>query len=262
MKIKDKTILITGSSSGIGRETAIKAAGKGATVILAARRLDRLKEVSRSIQAAGYAEPLIYECDVTNESDRKKLTEYIESKVGSLHILINNAGITAHGRFEETELSVFRQAMEVNFFATVDLTRRLLPVMKRTVGSKTIVYVSTPSSLYGIPRRAAYSASKAAGNMIMDVIRMEHAADNIRTLSFCPGYTETELRSSGLAADGTVISEKQAKGAKSAQHVSSLLIRAIEKELKIAFTDTNGRGVYWLRTLAPGFLEKMIMKKM
>ncbi len=260
MKIRNSIILITGASSGIGRETARQLAQKGAYLILAARRLELLKELKYEINATGGHEPVIVECDITDPDGQSKLEKAVES-AGGLHILINNAGITAHGRFEHTRIEVFRRSMELNFFSVVSLTQRLLPYMKRTPGKKMIAYVSTPSALYGIPERSAYSTSKAAGNILMESIRMEHTFDSISTLAFCPGYTETELRTSGLAPDGSIINESQAPGARTPESVAAELIHSIESASRISFTDMNGRAVYWLRTLAPSLLEKLINKK-
>lgn len=261
MKIQNHNFLITGASSGIGQHTAIEIARKGGFPILVARREDRLQELALTIEKMFGKRPLYKTCDVTSKSDVQGLFPFVRDNASGLHGLINNAGITAHGRFEDTKLDVARNAMELNFFATAEVTGNLLPLLQSTPGQKMIVYVSTPSSLYGIVERYAYSASKAAGNMLMDAIRMEHGKDQIHTLVFAPGYTETELRTSGLGADGSILKEEQAKGAKSPSDVAQKLIRAIEKNQRIAFTDMNGRAVYYLRTLAPALLEKLILRK-
>jgi short-subunit dehydrogenase len=152
--------------------------------------------------------------------------------------------------------------MEINFFAAIDLTRLLLPVMRNTPGEKSILLVSTPSGLFGMPGRFAYSASKAAAQAVMESIRIEHKADKIHTVIFCPGYTKTALRTKGLAPDGSALREDQVPGAQTPERAAHLLVNAIEKRRRYAFTDLNGRGVFLLRSLCPPLLERLVAKKL
>lgn len=270
MKFTGKQVLITGASGGIGAAAALEIARRGGRPILVARREEALKEVAEGIRAAVYggegAEPLWIVADVTEPEGRRKIREVVNERVGWLDILINNAGITAHGRFDQSEPSVLRRAMELNFFAAAELTAELLPLVRAArsaeSGSRQIVLVSTPSGLYGVPGRFAYSASKAAGHAWMETLRIELKSEGIHSLIFCPGYTRTELRTSGLAADGGTLAEEQAGGALEPEVVAGMLCRGMEAGKRIVFTGGTGRLVYWLRTLAPGLLERLMSKKL
>ena len=90
---------------------------------------------------------------------------------------------------------------------------------------------------------------------------MELKKDSIHTCIFCPGYTQTNLRTSGLAADGSILKEEQAKNSHTPEKAASIIVRSIIKEKRIATTNLSGFIVYWLRTLAPALLEKMIIAK-
>ena len=262
MNIQNNTILITGASSGIGRATALLCAQRGARLILIARRRDALSELASEIEAASYQRPLCIAADLTRPRDRRHILDVLRRKVDALHVLINNAGITAHGRFDTTQDEVLRKTMELNFFAAAELTQALLPLMKATSGRKGLVFISTPSGLYGIPGRFAYSASKAAAHAWMESTRLELKKYNFFCSIVCPGYTRTALRSSGLRADGGTLQEEQAHSAKSPEYMASKILRAIHKEKRLQLTDANGRFVYYLRTLAPGLLERIMEKKL
>ncbi|MCB1172471.1 MAG: SDR family NAD(P)-dependent oxidoreductase [Leptospiraceae bacterium] len=263
------TALITGASSGIGAAVAHALAARGASLVLVARRAMELKRVEREIRSSASESTAEIHCipaDVTAAMDRQRIRDFLEQKQLPLHILINNAGITSHARFDETQSDVLRRTMEINFFAAVELTAQMLPLLKKsarpTGGRKSIVLVSTPSGLYGIPGRFAYSASKAAGHVWMEAMRQELKADQIQCNIICPGYTRTALRQSGLDGQGNTIQEEQAKEAKSPHYMAVQIINGIIKNKRLLLTDTNGRFVYWLRTLAPGLLERIMAKKL
>lgn len=256
------SVLITGASSGIGEATAYELAARGARLILVARRKHELERVAKTIAAASGAECHCIAADVTEHADRLRVRDYVTKHLGSLNMLVNNAGITAHGRFDETRLPVLRKIMEINFFASVELTSELIPLIKKAAGPRRILLVSTPSGLYGVPGRFAYSASKAAGHVVMDVLRVELRDENIHTVIFCPGYVRTNLRTSGLAADGGVLADEQASGARTPEEIAVKLRKALEGRQRVVVTNGLGRIVYWLRTLAPGLLEWLMAKKL
>jgi len=259
MDLNNKTILITGASSGIGEATAIEIARYASRVYCVGRRKNELDRVVELIKERHGDKGVAIEADITREEGRSRILDVVGG--GPLHVLINNAGITAHGRFDASAPSVLRDTMELNFFAMSELTRILLPVIKKTEGEKLIALVSSPSGFYGIPGRFAYSASKAAGHAIMETLRIELKPFSVRTLIFAPGYTRTALRTSGLAADGSVLAEKQASGAKEPGAVATLLIRAIRKNRRYAFTDLNGRAAFLLRQF-PSLFDRILAKKL
>ena len=260
--LKERVALVTGASGGIGEATAMELALRGARPVLFARRESELRRVAEQIQKETGVAPLWLAGDVCAEKDRRALARFLHESFGRLDVLIHNAGITAHGRFDESHPSVLRKAMELNFFAVAELTGELLPLMKSTPGERLILLVSTPSGLYGIPGRSAYSTGKAAGHALMESLRMELAADRISCTIFCPGYTKTALRTSGLAADGTQLAEGQAHGAREPEDVARALVNAIEKKKRLVLLGFNGHFLYWGRTLFPRILEALTARKL
>ena len=124
--MKNKVVIITGASSGIGEACAIAYANKGAKVIIAARNVEKLNSVAEKIEEIG-TEVLSVQCDVSVQEDCRKLIEQAITKFGRIDILINNAGISMRAIFNDMELDVMEKIMAINFFGTVYCTKFALP---------------------------------------------------------------------------------------------------------------------------------------
>jgi len=128
-KIQGARSIVTGASSGIGREIALELARYGARVVLTSRREDRLQRLGNEIKGRG-GEAYSVAGDITDAVLRRRLLETAESQLGGLDLLVNNAGIGAIGPFAQADESRLRQVMEVNFFAPAELMRGALPLLK------------------------------------------------------------------------------------------------------------------------------------
>ncbi len=155
--MKDKVVIITGASSGIGKALAENFAERNAKIVLAARSLDKLKELESrlKVKASGI---LTVKTDVSREEDCMNLIKKTVEKFGAINILINNAGISMRAVFQDVDLSVIKQLMDINFWGTVYCTKYALPYLLKSKGS--VVGVSSIAGYKGLPGRAGYSASK------------------------------------------------------------------------------------------------------
>ncbi len=257
MQVKNKYVLITGASSGIGEALAKEMARSGAIPVIVARRNEELERVKQEIKQQFQIDCYNFACDITSPNDRDALIQYLKT-LPEISIVIHNAGITIHGKFENSTEEALRKTFEINFFSVVELTRLLLPLLKSTPSQKIIGYVSTPSSLFGIPERFGYSASKAAGQLFFESLSHELYKENIKIIIFFPGYTKTNLRKSGLTSAGRPLDEAQEKNAKDPEEVAKIFRKAVEKEKKYVFTNLTGRVIFYLRVLAPSFLDKLV----
>jgi short-subunit dehydrogenase len=251
---ENKHIVITGTSSGIG-EAILKSLQSISCTIYAVDRSSKEHSSSK-------AKIISLQCDISNDAEVQKLAANIQSYTNSIDVFFNNAGITAHGRFDETDISVFRKTFDINFFGGVHLTRLLIEPIKKAKGA--IIATSTVSGLYGIPGRAAYSSSKAALQAVYESIRIELSEFGVRSIVFCPPYTKTALRTSGLDAKGSRLNEAQAKGnIKTPEQVAKEMIKAVENpNSRLVTMDKSGNFVKWMRLFAPALLEKIIFKKL
>jgi NAD(P)-dependent dehydrogenase (short-subunit alcohol dehydrogenase family) len=278
-----KTIVITGASSGIGEAIQWKLNGLVRRAYLLSRNphvtevpANNLTETKwqKLMKALGpepvpqiQTELVPISVDMSSPEDIRNVLNHIlekerESDSGGIDVLFNNAGITAHGRFDETDISVFRKTFDVNFFGPIQLIQGLLPLVKKKKGI--VVSTSTVSGLYGVPGRAAYSASKSALHAAMESLRIEMLGTGVRSIIVCPPYTRTRLRTSGLDSQGNLLQEPQAQGKiKTPEQVALEIIQAVERpKSRLVTFDLSGAVMKYLRVFSPGLLERIMHRKL
>lgn len=252
---KDKNVVVTGGSSGIGEAVLQELSAFDCRVINLSRRTH-----NPSIRGKGQIQSI--SMDLSSEKSVVSACKKVLKSFPSIDVIFNNAGITTHDRFDQTELSTFHKTFAINFFGPLALTHTLLPALKKSQG--TMIVTSTVSGLYGVPARSAYSSSKAALHAVCESIRIECSDEGIRTIIACPPYTRTALRQSGLDGKGKKISEEQYKGRLlEPREVAVKMIEAVEKGKNgLLVMDRSGRLMNWLRVLAPKILEKVMYRKL
>ncbi|KYL34677.1 3-oxoacyl-ACP reductase [Pseudoalteromonas agarivorans] len=198
MQYNNKTVWITGASSGIGKELAIQFAALGAKVILSARSVDKLNELKQSLHGDGH---IIVPLDLSApEAVLAQVTDLM-STLPAIDILINNGGVSQRSLFLENDFKVYRQLMEVNYFGLIALTKAVAPSMvARQSGS--IVSISSVAGKVGSKFRTGYSGSKYAVVGFMDCLRAELSEHNIHCLTICPGSIKTAIAHNSLNEHG------------------------------------------------------------
>lgn len=201
---KEKVVVITGASSGIGESLAHEFYKLGCKIVLCARRRDELERVRNDLlqmHPPVTVLPIIMIMDLTNIGSLEDVVEQIIDITGHIDILINNGGISSRGAVIDTSNDVFMNIMMVNYFGTVSLTKAVLPHMvNRKQGH--IVFMSSVQGLIAIPNRAAYAASKHALQAFGDSLRAEISQHNIRVSVVSPGYVNTPLPLNALSGSG------------------------------------------------------------
>ncbi|MBT3345638.1 MAG: SDR family oxidoreductase [Gemmatimonadetes bacterium] len=206
----NRSILITGASSGLGAALAQSLAAGGARLTLMARRGDRLAEVVAACEAVGGTAQAI-EGDVTRVEDGQRLTSAAVDAYGQIDGLIANAGLSMWARFDEVEdLGVFRRLMEVNYLGAVHCVHPALPYLKKSGGM--FVAISSIQARIGVPNHTGYVASKHALQGFCDALRMEVADDGVGILSVLLHWLrDTELREHAFGADGEAVGASRRK---------------------------------------------------
>src|SRR5438874_5091460 len=194
-----KVVLITGGSSGIGRATALRLAGCGARLALAARNRDALEEVGRAVKELG-SEALTLPTDVTEAEQVRRAVEAAVERFGGLDVLLCSAGVSMRAYFEGSRLDAMERVMRVNFFGTLYATHFALPHVKKTRGS--LVAISSLTGKRGIPSYAIYGASKFAIQGLYEALGMELAHEGVHVGVVSPAFVDTPLRENVLGADG------------------------------------------------------------
>lgn len=187
MELHGKTVVVTGASSGIGKATAIEMARRGANVVLAARRAERLDEVAAECRALGVRAVSVV-TDVTSSDDCRRLIE----TAGDVDVLVNNAGFAVFGSISEMNPDEVRAMIETNYLGAFHCTQAVLPQMLAKRGG-TIVNVSSITGLMGFARMSAYCASKFALTGFTEGLRDEVIGSGVRVALVCPGTTDTEF---------------------------------------------------------------------
>jgi short-subunit dehydrogenase len=170
---------------------------KGWNLVLAARRIERLKELENKFKNI---EVLSVKTDVTIESDCKNLIDSAIKKFGKIDVLINNAGISMRAATIDVDMNVLRKVIDVNLWGTIYCTKFALPHLLASKGS--LVGIMSVGGYVGLPARSGYSASKFAMRGFLDSVRVEHRRSGLHVLVAAPGFTASEIRKSALIADG------------------------------------------------------------
>ncbi len=194
-----QTALITGASSGMGRETAIRLAKRGFQVIAAARRIDRLNELAEQFQNIT---PM--QVDLSQSEDTEVFCNYISTLPMPVSVLINNAGYSIRGVLEDVSMEAIKRIFEVNLFALIRITQACLPGM-RNLRKGTIVNLSSIAGKFAFPGSGVYAATKYAVEGITDALRIELAPFGIRVVAIRPGPIATEFNEVGNKLTGDLM---------------------------------------------------------
>ncbi|MCB0804749.1 MAG: SDR family oxidoreductase [Bacteroidales bacterium] len=259
--MKNKVVVITGASSGIGKSLAEKFAEKGSKIVIAARRTEELENLKNDLENQG-VEVLAVKTDVSKEPDCENLVAEAVKRFNRIDILINNAGISMRALFEDVHLDVIRRLMDVNFWGTVYCTKYALPHVLQTKGS--IVGVSSIAGYKGLPGRTGYSASKFAMHGFLEVLRIENMKKGLHVLIACPGFTASNIRKSSLVADGSQQGESPRAEAKmmSSDEVATRILLAIHKKKHRLVLTTNGILTVTLNKFFPRLMDRMVYNHM
>jgi short-subunit dehydrogenase len=253
LDLNGKRVLVTGASSGIGKELALEFGRKNAALVLASRRLDKLEETAAEIRRLfSFAPaPLAVRCDVTDRREVGQLVRTGVDRLGGIDILVNNAGVGVYGETVRTSVADIRAVMEVNFYGALNCLFEALPTIKEQ-GGGLIVNISTAAALHGVPYLAAYGASKAALAAFSQSLRAELSGSGVSVIVVYPGYTETEFFSR----------EKRVGGARRPHHpyaparrVARSIVRAIEREKAECVLSPEGRAIAFTRKYFPRLTE-------
>jgi short-subunit dehydrogenase len=258
MELNNKTVIITGASSGIGKSLAVEFARRGANLVLAARQYVTLCEIAQSLQNQYQIGAIAVQCDVTIEGDCQVLIHHAITAFGKIDVLINNAGISMRALFKDADLGVLKSLMDVNFWGAVYCTKYALPEIIKTQGS--IVGVSSIAGYKGLPGRTGYSASKFAMNGFLDALRVETLKTGIHVMTACPGFTASNIRNTALNEDGNQQSESTLHEEKmmTSDEVAKIIVDGVQSRTRTLIMTGQGKLTVLLNKLIPGFLDKMV----
>lgn len=259
--MKNKLVIITGASSGIGKACAEKFAQEGANLVLAARSADKLKDVAENIARHGVLVlPVV--TDVSKEEDCKNLVEKALINFGKIDVLVNNAGISMRASFTELDISVLKKVINVNFWGTVYCTRYAIASLIENKGS--VVGVSSIAGYKGLPGRTGYSSSKFAMHGFLEALRIENIKKGLHVLIACPGFTASNIRNTALAADGSLQGETPRDEQKMMQpeEVAMRIVSAVKGRKDRLTLTFSGKFTVLLNKFFPRWVDKLVYNHM
>lgn len=255
--MKNKVVVITGASSGIGAELVRQLGRMGAKIVMAARDEQRMYALSQT-----YPNTLVVPTDVTDPDACKRLIDRAVEHFGRIDVLVNNAGLSMWARFEDiTDLKLFERIMRVNYLGSVYCTHYALPHLKTSKGL--IVAISSVTGKTGVPTRTAYAASKHAVQGFFDSLRIELMDTGVDVSVISPGFIQTEMRERALGANGQPLetSHLNEQEVMPVEECVKTIVKAIQRRKRdVIIASTRIKLGPVLKVFLPGVVDRMAKK--
>jgi short-subunit dehydrogenase len=261
-ELKDKTVLLTGASRGIGRRVADRLVAKGAKVALVARSVDQLKAAEADLRAAG-GDVSGFPADLTVPTDRERVVAGVVERFGGLDVLINGAGVAAYGPFATGTEAVLRTILETNFFAAAEMIRLCQPhlLTSATAGRRpAVLNLASIVGRIGMPGVSEHTASKFALVGLSEALRAEFARYDIDVLMVHPGLVQSDDLDRHLLRDEPMLGI-DFRRATPPDVVAEGVVRALEKGSR---EKAIGRLAWWAtfgKRMGPRFMRWIVHRR-
>jgi NAD(P)-dependent dehydrogenase (short-subunit alcohol dehydrogenase family) len=252
--LRGKRCLITGAASGIGRATAIAAAGQGAELFLTDRNGEGLEQVATEIRRAGGTVSHFATVDLVDHEAVVSFAAEVHALAPSMDVVMNIAGISTWGKIEQLEHEHWRRTIEIDLMGPISVLECFVPPMIAARRGGHIVNVSSVAGLFGLPWHAPYSAAKFGLRGVSEVLRFDLRKNRIGVSLVCPGAVKTPLVGTvdivGVDRDNPKMRKLIAlfeRRAVSPESVAKKIIEAIKKNRYMVFTSPDGRILHWFQ---------------
>ena len=255
--MRDKVVIVTGASSGIGKALVYELSRQGAKLAIASRNIDELSKIEQELKKQGKA-VLAVQTDVTEETACRDLIAETYIYFGRIDVLINNAGISMRALLEDLDLGVLHKVMDVNFWGTVYCTKYALPYLLQSKGS--LVGIISIAGFIGLPGRTGYAASKFAVRGFLNTVRIENRKKGLHVLVAAPGFTASNIRKTALNAAGGQQGEspRDEGHMMSAEQCASIIVKGIKRRKReIIMTFVEGKLAVFLSKWWPSLVDKL-----
>jgi len=252
VELKGSNVIVTGASSGIGRAGAIRFARAGSNVVLASRNLAALEALARELEGLP-GRRLVAPTDVSDRDAVFAMVERAVAELGSIEVLVNNAGLGLNATVAEGSVENIRRVFEVNFFGAVNCIQAVVPHLKvRRRGA--IAIVSSVVGRLAPPYSGAYAATKGALNALSDSLRLELGPYGIAVTAVYPGYTITRFGENQLREIETRPPSRLVRGA-SAEAVGRTIVRAVREGKREAYVTRGDAAAVMIKNVAPRLID-------
>lgn len=253
----NKVVIITGGSKGIGRETAKLIAKQKAIVIITGRDEQALKKTASLINSE-YGRCDYQVGDVISIADCKRIIDAVSTKYGHIDVLINNAGASMRGTFEQTELELFHKIIAINFSGAINMTKFALPKLIESKGS--ILFISSLSGLKGIPGIAPYGTAKMALTGFSESLRAELHDHHVHVGIIYVGFTQNDPDKKIYAPTGELVPLHRDKNSDTQLGVAKSILKALYRRKKVMYLTATGKFVNVFYRLFPRLSSYLLTK--
>ena len=257
---KDKTVWITGGSSGIGEAIAKRMAASGARLIISSHEFQELERVKEEIGKVKYPVRLL-EFNLGNPDEVSSVADQVLKEFKKVDFFFSNGGVSQRTTAIDTPLELDRKIMEINYFSGVIISKKLLPSMVKNGGGH-IIATSSISGKFGFPLRSAYGASKHALHGFYESVWTELWDKNIRTTLVCPGRVKTNISLHALGKDGKAHGKMDAgqAGGISPDECARQIMKAVRKNKREVLVGGNELIMARLKQYFPGIFYKLVVR--
>lgn len=262
MNFKDKIVWITGASAGIGEALTYAFNNEGAKLILSARRLNELERVKKNCKNNSDDNIFILELDLTDIQSFEQKTKAVIEKFGKIDILVNNGGVSQRALVKDTDYSVIKKIMDINFFGTAMLTKSVLPYLINQK-SGNIVVMSSMAGKFGTQKRSAYAAAKHALQGFFECLSMEVFDDNIKVLVVNPGFIKTDISLNALTGNGTPLNtmDKGQENGMLPEILAKKILKAMRKGKRELIVGGYETIPVYIKRFLPSLFFKIVKNK-
>ncbi len=253
----NKVAVVTGGSEGIGKALVEKLLALGCKVATCGRNSDKLYQLQ---VLHPHKHLLTVVADVSHENDCRQFIQSTLKNYGGIDILINNAGVSMRGLFNDTRVETFQHLMNVNFWGALYCTKHALPSILERRGD--IVGVSSIAGYRGLPGRSGYSASKYALQGWLEALRTELLSTGVNVMWVCPGFTASNIRFAALNSEAKPHGETSMEEGKmmDPEVVAEEILNSIAKRKRTIVLTLQGKFTVWINKFFPSLADKMIHK--
>ncbi len=254
MDFKKKVVLITGASSGIGKETAIEFAKLGANIILVARRKEKLESVENELKKF-HVTTLVCQCDVSKKEQVQEMSKTILGKFDSIDILVNNAGFAIYGSVSDLSIDEIESQMETNYFGMIYCIKNFLPSMLKKKSGH-IVNVASVAASFGLPGIASYCASKFAMLGFSEGLKHELKDTGVGITVVSPIMVRTDF----FDHPSFEKMPKYSPTSLSSKTVAKAILKAANSPRLEIIVPSVVRGAVWMKNTFPYFINPILGK--
>ena len=254
MDFKNKVVLITGASSGIGKQTAIEFAKLGSNIILVARRKNKLEQVENELKQFN-VNTLVCACDVSKKDQVEELSKIVLQKFNSIDILVNNAGFAIYGSVSDLSIDEIESQMETNYFGMIYCVKNFLPLMLEKKSGH-IVNVASVAASFGLPGIASYCASKFAMLGFSEGLKHELSGTGVGITVVSPIMVKTDFFEHPSFAK----MPKYSPTSLNSKTVAKAIVKAANSSRLEIITPSVVRIAVWLKHTFPYFINPILGK--